>query len=151
MNACELNSYTKASPSWEATSRSAGGENFRLSFNPNVHYRLKNSPLLFPVLGKKKKQQTTLHYSTRCLILSYNPRGLTIKFANSLPRGCRGSSGQKPQYGIDSQPRLLFGSTEKAVWKSYKKSSWTFCQQLMDLASWQCVCSHGTVCEGSFS
>jgi hypothetical protein len=26
-----------------------------------------------------------------------------------------------------------------------------FCQQLMDLASRQCTCSHGTVCEGVFS
>jgi len=27
----------------------------------------------------------------------------------------------------------------------------TFCQQLMDLASRQCTCSHGTLCEGVFS
>jgi hypothetical protein len=27
-------------------------------------------------------------------------RGLTIKFANSPPCACRGSSGQKPQYGL---------------------------------------------------
>ena len=26
-----------------------------------------------------------------------------------------------------------------------------FCQQLMDLASRQCICSHGIVCEGVFS
>jgi hypothetical protein len=29
-----------------------------------------------------------------------NVRELTIKFANSPPRACRGSSGQKPQYGL---------------------------------------------------
>jgi hypothetical protein len=27
-------------------------------------------------------------------------RGLTIKFTNSPPHACRGSSGQKPQYGL---------------------------------------------------
>jgi hypothetical protein len=27
-------------------------------------------------------------------------RGLTVKFANSQPCACRGSSGQKPQYGL---------------------------------------------------
>jgi hypothetical protein len=29
-----------------------------------------------------------------------NVGGLTIKFANSPPCACRGSSGQKPQYGL---------------------------------------------------
>jgi hypothetical protein len=27
----------------------------------------------------------------------------------------------------------------------------TFCQQLMDLESRQCTCSHGTICEGIFT
>ena len=50
----------------------------------------------------------------------------------------------------NSQPSLLFGSTGKAAWESYTETTQTFCQQLIDLASRQCICSHGTVCEGVF-
>jgi hypothetical protein len=33
-------------------------------------------------------------------------------------------------YQLDSKPCLLFGSTEKAAWKSYMEMTRTFCQQL---------------------
>jgi hypothetical protein len=45
-------------------------------------------------------------------------------------------------------------STKFMIWKYWKgktETTWTFCQQLMNLASQQCTCSHGTVCEGVFS
>jgi len=48
-------------------------------------------------------------------------------------------------------------STKYTIWKYWKgymkklETTQTFCQQLMDLASRQCTCSHGTVCEGDFS
>jgi len=55
-------------------------------------------------------------------------------------------------YQLDKQ------STKFTIWKylecCVKKLDGNhpkFCQQLMDLASRQCTCSHGTVCEGYFS
>ena len=48
-------------------------------------------------------------------------------------------------------------STQFTIWKYWKgcvkktETTRTFCQQLMDLASRQCTCSHGTVCEEVFS
>ena len=54
-------------------------------------------------------------------------------------------------YQLDKQ------STKFTIWKYWKgcvketETTRTFCQQLMDLASRQCTCSHGTVCEGVFS
>jgi len=49
-------------------------------------------------------------------------------------------------------------STKFTIWKywkgcvkSLKETTRTFCQQLMDPASRQCTCSHGTVCEGKFN
>jgi len=32
-----------------------------------------------------------------------------------------------------------------------EKTTQTFCQELMDLATRQCTCSHGAVCKGVFS
>ena len=53
------------------------------------------------------------------------------------------------------QPGQSTKSTIWKYWKGYVKKldgkTQTFCQQLMDLASQQCTCSHGTVCEGVFS
>jgi len=54
-------------------------------------------------------------------------------------------------YELDKQ------STKFTIWKYWKccmkklETNQTFCQQLMDLASQQCTCSHGTVCEEVFS
>jgi len=54
-------------------------------------------------------------------------------------------------YQMDKQ------STKFTIWKYWKgfvkkrETTRTFCQQLKDLASRQCTCSHGTVCEGVFS
>jgi len=49
-------------------------------------------------------------------------------------------------------------STKFTIWKYWKGcvkkldgNYLKFCQQRMDLASRQCTCSHGTVCEGVFS
>jgi len=54
-------------------------------------------------------------------------------------------------YQLDKQ------STKFTIWKYWKGcvkkldgNEPKFCQQLMDLTSWQCTCSHGTVCEGVF-
>jgi len=55
-------------------------------------------------------------------------------------------------YQLDKQ------STKFTNWKYWKVcvkkldgNDTNFCQQLMDRASRQCTCSHGTVCEGAFS
>jgi len=54
-------------------------------------------------------------------------------------------------YQLDKQ------STRFTIWKYWKgcvkktETTRTFCQQLMDRASRQCTCSHGTVCEVVFS
>jgi len=55
-------------------------------------------------------------------------------------------------YQLDKQ------STKFTIWKYWKGcvkkldgNNLNFCQQLMDLASRQCTCSHDTVCEGVFS
>jgi len=55
-------------------------------------------------------------------------------------------------YQLDKQ------STKFTIWKYWKGcvkkfdgNDPNFCQQLTDLASQQCTCSHGTVCEGVFS
>ena len=49
-------------------------------------------------------------------------------------------------------------STKFIIWKYWKGSvkklggtTRKFCQQLIDLASRQCACSHGIVCEGGFT
>jgi hypothetical protein len=39
------------SPSWEADSHSASREIRRILCNPNVYYRVKQSPLLIPILS----------------------------------------------------------------------------------------------------
>ena len=47
-------------------------------------------------------------------VTSVTLRGVAIKFANSPPCACRGSTGQKPcTKWINSQASLHFGSTEK--------------------------------------
>jgi len=54
-------------------------------------------------------------------------------------------------YQLDKQSTKF---TILKYWKGCVKkteTTRTFCQQLMDLASQQCSCSHGTVCEGVFN
>ena len=54
--------------------------------------------------------------------------------------------------GLDKQ------STKLTIWKCWKGcakkldgNNTNFCQQLMDIASLKCACSHGTLCEEVFS
>jgi hypothetical protein len=51
------------SPSWEANSRSPSEEISRLLWNPKVHYRFHNSPLLVPILSQMNK----VHNSPLCV------------------------------------------------------------------------------------
>jgi hypothetical protein len=79
-------------------------------------------------------------------------RGLTIKFANSPPCACRGSSGQKPQYGLMTLAYQRFTSMLLLMYGSLFLSGIYYCLSLFwcavvnNLASRQCTCSRGTVC-----
>jgi hypothetical protein len=75
--------------------------------------------------------------------------GLTIKFANSPPCACRDI-----RWIVHYEFVPTGQSTKFTIWKYWKgcvkktETTRTFCEQLMDLASRHCTCSHGTVCEG---
>jgi hypothetical protein len=61
--------------------------------------------------------------------------GLTIKFAN-VPCACRGSSGQKPQYGLMTLAYQVYClEVLKRLREKLYGNDPNFCQQLMDLAS----------------
>jgi hypothetical protein len=79
-------------------------------------------------------------------------RGVTIKFANSAPCACRGSSGQKPQYSLMTLAYQRFTAVLLFIYSSRFLSGVYYCLSVFRcLASRQCTCSHATVCEGVFS
>jgi hypothetical protein len=79
-------------------------------------------------------------------------RGLTIKFANSPPCVSRGSSGHKPQYGLMTLAYQRFTAMLLLIYVSLFLSGVYYCLSVFwCIASRQCTCSHGTVCEGVFS
>jgi hypothetical protein len=88
------------------------------------------------------------------LLPSFSPklRDVTIKFANSPTCVCRGSSEQKPQFGLMTLAyQVYYLGVVIRLREKLDRNDPNFCQQLMDLASRQCTCSRGTVCEGVFS
>jgi hypothetical protein len=67
------------------------------------HNGVENNAIAFSCFSGLYKGLFTFgsNHSVLCTSVSYvKLRGLTIKFANSPPCACRGSSGQKPQYGL---------------------------------------------------
>jgi hypothetical protein len=67
-----LTNYMEQSPSWEACSQSASQEILRLLWNPEVHYRVHNSPPLDPILSQTLPVNTHTHtvFLRSVLILS---------------------------------------------------------------------------------
>jgi hypothetical protein len=54
-------------------------------------------------------------------------RGLTIKFANSPPRACRGGSEQKPQYGLITMAYQHFTAALLLIYGSLFLSGVYYC------------------------
>jgi hypothetical protein len=79
-------------------------------------------------------------------------RGMTIKFANSPPCAWRGSSGQKPQYGLMMMSHQHFTVVLLLTYGSVFLSGVYHCLSVFRcFASGQCTCSQVTLCEGVFS
>jgi hypothetical protein len=75
-------------------------------------------------------------------------RGLTIKFANSPPCACRGSSEEKTQYGLSTLAYQSFKAMLLLIYGSLFLSCVYYCLSVFwGLASRQCSCTHGIICE----
>ena len=132
---------------------------FRFSFrsrNDVLHYKCEGSRRLNlqvprQLAGSQISSQKFLkHVSLQFHIFRTrnSRRGFTIKFENLILEVLFIMN----LYQLDKQ------STKFTIWKYWKGcvkkldgNDQNFFQQLVDLASRQCTCSHGTVCEGVFS
>ena len=81
-------------------------------------------------------------------ISKLDARGRPIKFANLILEGLFTMN----LYQLDKQStRFTIGKYWNGCVKKLDGNDPKFCKQPMDLATRQCTCSHGTVCEGVFS
>jgi hypothetical protein len=76
-----------------------------------------------------------------------NIRGLTIKFANSPECACRGSSWQKPQYGLMALAYAFHSCVVVNLWQSLLSDVYYCLSMFWHLVSQQCTCLQSTVRE----
>jgi len=65
-------------------------------------------------------------------------RGRTIKFVNSPPCACRGSTGQKPWYGLMTLTYQCFTAVLLLIYGSLFLSGIYYCLRVFGVPSWEC-------------